>query len=100
MPSVLCKEIAWKKVDILTTLMACLRFDPEKVFYVSIGCTTAQTGCSVERSYLVFKPGHKLVGGLAVGPEIKRSDLLVNDPVSHRIDVVADNITSKAIGFE
>ena len=50
--------------------------------------------------YLIFKPGHKLVSGLAVGVKIKGSDLLVDNPVGHGVDVVADNIASKAIGFE
>jgi hypothetical protein len=49
MPSVLSKEIARKEVDILATLMTCLLFDPEKVFHVSIWCTTAQAGCSILR---------------------------------------------------
>jgi len=36
MPSVLGKEIARKEVDIVAALATCLRFDPEKVFHVSI----------------------------------------------------------------
>src|SRR5262249_52125807 len=100
MPSILGKEIARKEANILTALVTCLCFDPEKVFHVSIWCTTVQALCSVERSYLVFKPGHKLVSGLAVGVKVKGSDLLVNNPVCHGIDVVADNIAPKSIGFE
>jgi hypothetical protein len=48
MPSILGKEIARKEVNILTTLVTCLRFDPEEVFHVSIWCTTVQALCSVE----------------------------------------------------
>jgi hypothetical protein len=36
MPSVLGEEIAWEEVNILATRVTCLRFDPKKVFYVSI----------------------------------------------------------------
>jgi hypothetical protein len=35
-------------IDILATVMTCLRFDPEKVFHVSIWCTTVQALCFVE----------------------------------------------------
>jgi hypothetical protein len=100
MPSVLYKEIAWKEVNMVAALLTCLRFDPEKVFHISIWGTTVQALCSVKWTYLIFEPGYKLISGLAVGVKIKGSDLLVDDPVCHRIDVVADNIAPKSIGFE
>jgi hypothetical protein len=100
MPSVLCKEIAWKQVDILATLATRLRFDPEEVFHVSIWCMTVQALGSVKCTHLIFKPGYKLISGLAVGVKIERGDLLVDNPICHRIDIVADNITPQSIGFE
>jgi hypothetical protein len=48
----------------------------------------------------MFKPGRKLVSGLAVGVQIKGGDLLVDNPVCHGIDVIADDIAPKSIGFE
>jgi hypothetical protein len=40
------------------------------------------------------------VSSLAVCGEIKVFNLLANDPISHRINVITDNLASEPIRFE
>jgi len=40
------------------------------------------------------------MSSLTVCDEIKRGNLLTHDPVGHWVDVIADDIASKPIGFK
>ncbi len=75
-------------------------FDPQEVLDRSVGIAAVHTGGLVECSYFRFDGVHHLPGGGSKGLAVQVCDFLAHDPIRHRVDVGADDVTSQAIGFQ
>ncbi len=75
-------------------------FDPQEVLDRSVGIAAMHTGSLVECSYFRFDGVHHLPGGGSKSLAIQVCDFLAHDPVSHWVDIGADDVTPQAIGFQ
>ena len=49
---------------------------------------------------LFLEPTGQFVGGVAIGFQVEVLDLLSNDPIGHRVNVVTDDVASYSISLE
>jgi len=99
MPPILRQQIAWEEVDIFSASLAALSFHPEEVFHMSLWRCATGACRFVEMPDLIFEPSYEFAGGFAVGCQVKMLDLLPDNPIGHRIDIVSYDIASQPIRF-
>jgi len=94
MTSIFCQQISRKEVDVVTTGMTRLHFDPEEIFDGYVRCITLRTARCIEGTYRLSKLSKKHVSCLAIGNEIKMFRLLTYNSICHGIDIIAYDIAA------
>jgi hypothetical protein len=94
------KEIAGEEVEVQTALGAGVDLDPQEILDVSLRALALRASRVIERSNLLREAPYQGLSGLPVRHEVQVLDLLADDPIGHRVDVVAYGIASQAIRFD
>jgi hypothetical protein len=91
------QEVSRKQIDVVAAFAADLGFDPKEVFHRGCRGTAKKALSSVQVTYFRLKLRGDSLGCLSVLDKVDVFDLFPNNPVRHRIDVVAKHVTPKSV---
>jgi len=100
MAFILSNKVAREEGKVFSAATARLFFHPEKIFHLRLRRTALKTPSSIEMADLVFEPISQLAGSLLIRHQVQMFDLLTNDPVGHRVNVVTNDIASNPVSFD
>ena len=100
MASILRQQVAGKQIDGRPAGFAIEHLDPQKRLHRHVRVPVARAGGPVVATDLGAQGVDERIGGLLVGREVDRLDLLADDPGRHRIDVEAIHVASDAIRLD
>jgi hypothetical protein len=100
MTPILSDQIPRKKVEVTFAMHAFLLLDPKKILDRGSHFPAFGTAREIQLADLCPQTFQDLAGGRLVGFKVQPGEFLANHPVSHRVDIKAENVTAKTIGLQ
>ena len=91
------KKIAGKQIYTFSAFMTWCYFNPKKVFYMGVVRAAHDASRSIKVADFLCQCCPKRLRGFRVSAKIKVLDFLFNNPIRHRVDVKAGDITANTV---
>ena len=92
-------QVAGEKADVFATCLTLDRLNPQEIFNMGQCAAAFKASGSIQVSDFVFKVLSQVLRLTPIGVEIDMFQLPLDDPVSHRVDIVPNDVTPDPVGL-
>jgi len=100
MSLIFSQHVSRKKFKGSATLRAVMELDPKEGFHVRIRGSAPEASRLVERANLGLQNLKQVLSGFSIVVKVNGLKLLAGYPISHRIDIEANDVASQTVGLD